>query len=248
MRVHARGITWNSSVLSEEAPITLPKAAMGRIKHVVITAAGMGTRLGLQLPKCMVEVAGRRIVDHQLPLLEDIEDFCMVVGYKSEEVMAHVRRSRPDARFIVNHAYASTTTLQSLFLATRDLDEPFLVVDGDVIPEADSFRAFLDRCGDGSSLTAVSPAVSTEAVYAIVDEASGTLVEFTREPISAWEWPGISYLRPSMIENRPSFVYQQLDRHLPLPIQPLECWEVDTADDLARVSRELSDGTRAPIG
>jgi choline kinase len=221
---------------------------MGRIKHVVITAAGMGTRLGLQIPKCMVEVAGRRIVDHQLPLLEDVEDFCMVVGYKSDEVMAHVRRSRPDARFVVNHAYASTTTLQSLFLATRDLDESFLVVDGDVIPEADSFKAFLAHCGDGRPLTAVSPAVSTEAVYAIVDEASRNLVEFTRAPVSAWEWPGISWLRPSMIENRPTFVYQQLCKHLPLRVQPLECWEVDTVDDLARVSRELSYDARAPIG
>ena len=221
---------------------------MGRIKHVVITAAGMGTRLGLQLPKCMVEVAGRRIVDHQLPLLADIEDVCMVVGYKSDEVMAHVRCNRPDARFVVNHAYSSTTTLQSLFLGTRDLDESFLVVDGDVIPEADSFREFLARCGNGSPLTAISPAVSTEAVYAIMDEASENLIDFTREPISAWEWPGISDLRPRMIENRPTFVYQQLAKHLPLPVQPLECWEVDTADDLARVSRELSDGTRAPTG
>lgn len=162
--------------------------------------------------------------------------------------MAHVRRSRPDARFIVNHAYSTTTTLQSLFLATRDLDGLFLVVDGDVIPEENSFRAFLTHCGDGSPLTAVSPAVSTDAVYAILDEASRHLVEFTREPLSAWEWPGISYLRPSMIENRPTFVYQQLHRHLPLPVQPLECWEVDTADDLARVSRELSDGKRTPRG
>jgi hypothetical protein len=115
-----------------------------------------------------------------------------------------------------------------------------------VIPEPESFRNFLAACDQTMPLTAIAPAASTDAVYAVVDSTGSVLKELTRSPNSSWEWPGISYLPPAMIEDKKTFVYQQLERYLPMPVCPLECWEVDTPEDLARVNRQLNHDRTAP--
>src|SRR4051812_44980275 len=101
---------------------------MSIIKHAVITAAGIGSRLGMNLPKCLVAVAGKSIIDYQLALLKEVEDIRIVVGFMQEQVIEHVKALRPDAIFVCNHQYASTTTLQSLFLGAKGLTEPFLAL------------------------------------------------------------------------------------------------------------------------
>lgn len=218
---------------------------MPSIKHVVITAAGIGSRLGMNLPKCLVPVGGKCIIDYQLALLEDIEDVRVVIGFRREQVIQHVKTLRPDAIFVCNHQYATTTTLQSLYLGVQGLKDPFLVIDGDVIPEAASFRKFVDACEGETPLTAIAPAASTDAVYAVVDAEARVVKTLTRTE-SPWEWPGISYLPPAMIEYKKTFVYQQLEKHLPMAAFPLQCWEVDTPGDLARVSQQLTHGRTAP--
>jgi choline kinase len=220
---------------------------MPSVKHAVITAAGLGSRLGMNIPKCLVPVAGKPIVEYQLELLAEVEDIRVVIGFHREQVIEAVKKVRPDAIFVCNHEYATTTTLQSLFLGVQGLKNPFLVIDGDVIPEPRGFRDFLAACETTVPLTAIAPAVSTDPVYAVVDAAGSTLTGLTRTPGSPWEWPGISYLYPYMIEDRKTFVYQQLQKYLPVPVLPFTCWEIDTPGDLARVSEQLShDFTTSP--
>lgn len=216
------------------------------VKHAVITAAGIGSRLGLNLPKCLVEVGGRPIVDYQLQLLREIEDVRIVVGFHRDDVIRHVKRVRPDAIFVCNHQYATTTTLQSLYLGVNSLREPFLCIDGDVIPEPKTFRGFMGACESRMPLTAIARARSTDAVYAVVDSALSVVQALVRTPASEWEWPGISYLPPEMIEDKKTFVYQQLEKRLPISAYPIECWEIDTPEDLARVVRDFQHGRTTP--
>jgi choline kinase len=214
---------------------------MPAVKHAVITAAGVGSRLGMNMPKCLVEIGGKRIIDYQLELLRDVEDLRIVVGFRRDDVIRHVKTARPDALFVCNHQYATTTTLQSLYLGVNSLREPFLCIDGDVVPEPESFRRFLTACESSMPLTAISRAASTDAVYAVVDPRVTVVKALVRAPESEWEWPGISYLDPSMVEDKKTFVYQQLEQWLPIPVTPLVCWEIDTPEDLARVSAEFID-------
>ena len=215
-------------------------------QHAVITAAGLGSRLGMNVPKCLVPVAGKSIIDRQLELLRDVEDVRIVVGFQRAEVIAHVRRVRRDVIFVCNHGYANTTVLQSLFLGRQGIDGEFLALDGDVIPEASSFNKFLRCARDGEPMTAICKAVSTDPVYATVDpigaDGRTTLRSLQREAGSRWEWPGISIMDPSMIQDRATFVYQQVQRFLPMPAFELNCWEVDTPEDLARVERAFRHG------
>src|SRR4051794_15980534 len=69
--------------------------------QAVILAAGRGSRLGAQLPKCLVEVGGRLLIDHQLEALAmaGAETPVVVVGYGKRLVRPTVGRA---ARFAVN--------------------------------------------------------------------------------------------------------------------------------------------------
>ena len=64
---------------------------MSSIKHAIISAAGMGTRLGLNAPKCLLQFNGISIIQHQLDLLKDIEDVRIVVGFMEESVVKTVK-------------------------------------------------------------------------------------------------------------------------------------------------------------
>lgn len=215
-------------------------------QHAVITAAGLGSRLGMNRPKCLVSVAGKSIIEHQLELLRDIEDVRIVVGFQRAEVIAHVRRIRDDVTFVCNHRYADTSVLHSVFLGCQGLKEPFIALDGDVILDASSFERFSKQCERGAPLTAICKATSTDPVYATVDpigaDGSTTLRSLQREPGSAWEWPGLTFMPPSMVDDRATYVYQQVQLYLPLPAIELKCWEVDTPEDLARVEKAFRVG------
>ena len=82
---------------------------MNELQHAVIAAAGFGSRLNQGIPKCLVEVNGRKIIEYQLALLQDIPDIRIVVGYHAEEVIQFVGSVRPDIKFIVNEQFDSTT-------------------------------------------------------------------------------------------------------------------------------------------
>lgn len=211
-------------------------------RHVVITAAGIGSRLGMNIPKCLVPVAGRSIIDYQLDALEGFEDIRIVVGFQRARVIEHVRKRRSDVIFVCNHSYASTTVLESVYLGARGLTQPFITLDGDVIPERQSFANFLEVAKSRVPLTAFCTATSTDPVYADIEylgDGIAMLKELSRQPTTQWEWPGISKFIPSMIESKSTFVYEQLRRFLPIQAVEVTCWEVDTPDDLDRAEEAL---------
>lgn len=109
----------------------------------VILAAGQGTRIRSvhgEHPKCLIEVDGSTILDHQLEALSmtGINDIAIVVGYEEEQIISHVRaRSLTENQhihFIENPAFAITNNIYSLWLAIDWLrGDSFIVLNADVI-------------------------------------------------------------------------------------------------------------------
>jgi choline kinase len=217
---------------------------------VVLGAAGTGSRLGVGIPKCLVSVDGRSIIDHQLDLLVDVPDVRVVVGYREEQVVRHVAARRPDAVFVRNPAYSTTTTLHSTRLAVRHLGgRPFLALDGDLLLEPGSFRAFLDRCGrDGPPLVGICPSGTDEAVF-VTRRGEGAVKAFHRQARAEFEWCGPAYLLPEHLDGCDGYVYEALERFLPLPAQEVVASEVDTPGDLERAQAALRawSGSREPV-
>ena len=86
---------------------------------VIITAAGFGKRLGYNIPKSLVVINGKTIIERQLEILKNFKDIRIVVGFKANEVINQVKKIRKDILFVVNHNYSTTTPLNSLFLASQ---------------------------------------------------------------------------------------------------------------------------------
>jgi choline kinase len=210
---------------------------MPRVKHAVVSCAGLGSRLGLNSAKCLVTVGGRRIIDYILPLLAPIEDVRIVVGFQEQEVMEHVSKIRSDVVFVRNSCFSSTSNSFSVNLASHDLREPFIIVDGDMIIDPASFRCFLESAGRGESLVGITRAKTDEAVFVTLDDA-GYVQRFQRQPRTPFEWCGVAYLNGIQIARDAKFVFDELCRYLPLRSHELQCVEIDTPDDLKLAQSE----------
>jgi choline kinase len=101
---------------------------------VIIVAAGRGRRLGQEtddIPKCMVRVAGRAILDRQLEALAaaGADDFVVVRGYLGDRIAASGTR----LRFVENRAWAENNILASLMHAEDELAGGFLFSYSDIV-------------------------------------------------------------------------------------------------------------------
>jgi len=210
---------------------------MPTIEHAVIAVAGLGSRLGLGKPKCLVEVAGRCILEHQLDLLKEVPDVRLVVGYMEHDVIDAAFKLLPGVTIVRNPAYRSTTTQQSYWLGARHLTGPCLYLDGDIIFEKESFHAFLACAERNAPLIGITPAKTEQAVFAFAQPGANGLFSvggFSRSERTPWEWANIAYLPQGLLEENGGDVFSRLALHLPLSAQPVECCEVDTEADLAQ--------------
>lgn len=104
--------------------------------RAIILAAGMGTRLRPLTdtrPKCLVELAGRPLLDRQLDALRaaGVEDIHIVGGYLAEQL------ERPSLTRHLNPDYASTNMVHTLFCACEVLTggQDLLICYGDIVYE-----------------------------------------------------------------------------------------------------------------
>ena len=112
--------------------------------RAIILAAGEGTRLRpytLERPKCMVELAGRPLLAHQIGALEraGVRDITVVTGYRAEQIEA---LGYPTAH---NPRFASTNMVTSLMCAAHLLDgaADVLIAYGDLVYEPRVVEALL---------------------------------------------------------------------------------------------------------
>ena len=110
--------------------------------RTIILAAGEGTRLRpktLDRPKCLVEFAGRPLLDYQLASLREagLEDITVVTGYLAKSIEARFPSTRHNPR------WANTNMVVSLMEAADLLDgaTDLLIAYGDIVYEASILSA-----------------------------------------------------------------------------------------------------------
>ncbi len=214
---------------------------MQHVENIIIAAAGRGKRLGLGLPKCLVRVQNRAIIEYQLHLVRHIPHVRLVVGYFEQDVVEFVRRLRPDVLFVRNPNFRHTSTLQSLTLAARGLAGNCLCMDGDMIIEEESFQHFLADCADGKPRIAVSAEITDDPVYAYVREPQTPLLveDFGREKEGRYEWANIACIPAPWLAFEPTHFFEKLRQYCPLSASVIRRVEVDTPHDLAHAEAML---------
>ncbi|MDE6840293.1 MAG: NTP transferase domain-containing protein [Oscillospiraceae bacterium] len=203
---------------------------MNTLQHAVIAAAGFGSRLNRGIPKCLVEVNGHKIIEYQLALLRDVPDVRIVVGYHADDVIRAAGALRPDITFIVNRHFDTTSTLQSYYMGCSDIHDFFLLLDGDIIPQRASFQKFLSHFS-GENMIGLAPSTTEDAVF-IHRDSLGCVAAFTREEPSPFEWSNIALLHSDSFEDENIYVYQCIEKFLPVRGEVVERLEIDTPADL----------------
>ena len=209
------------------------------VEHAVIAAAGLGSRLGLGRPKCLLELGGKTLLAHQLALLAHVPDVRIVVGFEEHQVMEAASAIRSDLVFVRNPAYRQTTTLTSYALGARGLAENCLYMDADIYFEPDSFAAFLKSCEQNPMLIGVTEAKTADAVYVRMEQ--GLVQGFTREQPQAYEWANLCWLPPEYCASGQGAVFERLSADLPLPACVIRSFEVDTPHDYANAQAHWRD-------
>ena len=131
----------------------------------IILAAGVSRRLyplTYEIPKCLIEVGAKPILNHQLEALQSsgITDIIMVVGYYREAIMSHVQSQFPDINFefVINHHYFETNTAYSLRLCNELVNgDPFVLMNADVLYPKEVLNRVIHSNHDTSLAVEIKP-------------------------------------------------------------------------------------------
>lgn len=199
---------------------------MQTAKSVVITCAGIGSRLGLGTTKALIDINGKSLIHWQLDLFQDVEDIRIVVGFEANRVIEEVRKYRPDAIFVYNHDYFNTKTGTSYYLGAKDGNEYAMEYDGDLLVHPDDVKMLLAKEGEW---IAYADKRSEDAVYLSLNE-QGEVTGFSRDN-GDYEWTGPCCLHRDKIQYTSGNVFNVLEPYIPLPGVKIRACDIDTYGD-----------------
>lgn len=208
---------------------------MHAVENAVIAAAGLGSRLGLGHPKCMLELGGITLLTRMIRLLESyVSRIHVVVGYREDMVIDHCARYHPQVVLVRNPDFRTTNTAQSLALGARYLPGKCVFLDGDLVINPDSFGAFLDHAAQSELLVGLCQPNTENAVFADAEESAQglTVTGFTRESRTLYEWANVFVGPTTLMNGAENYVFEHLAKRLPLPGCMLELAEIDTSADM----------------
>lgn len=115
-----------------------------RIATALLLAAGKGSRLHPMTddsPKCLTEINGHSFIERLVHTLRSngVRRLVVVVGHLDHCIRDYLESIRGDLQieYIENRAYRTTNNIYSLWLARERIQEPFLLVECDLIFDAD---------------------------------------------------------------------------------------------------------------
>jgi HAD superfamily hydrolase (TIGR01662 family) len=108
------------------------------INQVVIFAGGKGTRLKVDLAKCLVKVAEEPIINYIVREFKNqgIEKFHFCLGFYAQEVIEHLKSLEINFSYTLD-PYESCGTWEALKCAKPHLDDSFFVTYGDSVAFCD---------------------------------------------------------------------------------------------------------------
>ncbi len=202
---------------------------MSSAKSVVISCAGIGSRLGLATTKALIKIEGKSIIAWQLEQLKEIEDIRIVVGFQAKDVIKEVLMYRRDAIFVYNHDYFNSKTGASFYLGARHANEFVIELDGDLLIHPDDMQMLLK---EDEEYVAYADKMGEDAVFVTLND-KGEVTSFSRED-GDFEWTGPACLSRKKISFSNEHVYNIIEPHLPMRGIKVRACDIDTFDDYKR--------------
>ena len=185
---------------------------MTRIDKAVLLAAGRGSRmreLTVDLPKPMIEVRGKPVLQHMVEGLRDagVRYFLVVVGYRADAVRTFFGDG---SRFEIDIKYATQVvqdgTGRVVDLA-RDFvgGSPFVLSYGDILVAPENYQRLVDLADDVEAIISVKRGEDVSKGGAVFLNERMELVDLREkaepgEASSPWYNAGLYAFRPSIFE------------------------------------------------
>ena len=120
------------------------------ITTALLLAAGTGSRLRpltLDAPKCLTEVGGEPILGRLVETLrmQGIKRLVVVTGYLDECIHEFLEINAADMQvdYVFNPVYSTTNNIYSLWLAREVIEEPFVLIESDLVFEESMLESML---------------------------------------------------------------------------------------------------------
>ena len=188
---------------------------------VLVLAGGLGTRLRPlteTVPKPLVPLLNRPLVDHVLDLLPSDAEVVFTLSYGRDAIAGHLR-SRDDAgRFAFVDEPEPLGTGGAIRNARRHLDGTFLVMNGDIVTDMDvrGLTAFHAEKGGIGTISLVE--VADPSRFGAVALAGGRITEFVEKPVGAppsnWINAGLYILEADAIDMIPAGRASSVEREV----------------------------------
>lgn len=182
------------------------------VERAVTLAAGRGTRMkGLteDRPKPMLEVGGRPMLAHQVERMEaaGVREVLIVVGYKRRLIEDYFEAHPPARARLEYVAQEKQDGTGSATLLAREFAgaDPFLMTYGDILVEADIYRALfaaVEGAEMAMALKRVDDPCRGAAVYTDGDRVTKIIEKPPRgSSTTNWNNAGIYVFRASVFEE-----------------------------------------------
>lgn len=196
---------------------------------IIISCAGMGTRLGIGTTKALVHVGGKTIIARQLELLKDYDDVRVVVGYQAEGIIEEVNKTRRDVMFAFNGDYKTTGAGASLSKALRGTRKYVVAMDGDLLFRPEDFERFMEEPGE---CIGVCEDHSDEPIRLVQE---GDFITKINDPAGTKEWSCITKVLAARLTPGEGGIDEMIRPLLPLKAVPVAVCDLDTQDDFERM-------------
>ena len=193
---------------------------------VIISCAGMGTRLGIGMPKALVNVDGKPMIIRQLEMLQDCSDVRIIVGFQADKVIETVKSFRKDVMFAFNYDYRTTGTAASFSKGLTGARTYVVALDGDLLVRPDDLEWVLNA--EEEVIGGTTP--STDNPVLMTLDREHRVIEFSRER-GQLEWTGLAKMRTDRLTPGTGHVYQMLEPLMPLRAVEINTKEIDTVND-----------------
>lgn len=161
------------------------------IDTAILLNAGQGSRLlplTADRPKCLIEVGGRAIIDHQLDALAaaGVKRRVVVGGYRIDRLAAHLEARGDDVELRFNPFWAVSSSISSVWAARDLLSGSYAIMNGDTVYDptlvADGLRE--TRRGLNLFVEAVKAPALDDMLVHVADDAVKAVAK-TLDPVDA---------------------------------------------------------------
>ena len=185
---------------------------MMKIDQAVLLAAGRGTRmreLTADLPKPMIEVRGKPVLQHIVEGLRDggVRRFLIIVGYRAEAVQNFFGDG---SRYKIDIQYTTQTTQDGtgrvVDLSRNFVGEsPFVLAYGDILVDPANYKRIVDLADNVEALISVTRGEDVSKGGAVFLNERMELLDLREkskpgEATSPWYNAGLYALRPSIFD------------------------------------------------